>query len=98
MNTSRITEAANRIARYTKALEWLEQYGSTLRGSDKDGFSLYFRPHFASGCTGATEAIDVINAFAGYQIEEIIKAAIADCRNTIAMDREAILQEASHAE
>lgn len=98
MNTSRITEAANRIARYKKALEWLEQYGSTLSGSDKDGFSLYFRPLFAGSCVGATEATEVINDFARYQIEEIVKAAIANCRNTIVMDREAILQEANHAE
>lgn len=94
MNTTAIKIAVERIAEYELALGWLEQYGTSLSGRDKDGFGLSFHPGFASACVGAKEAKAVIDAFARHHIEAIVKDAIANCRNTMAIDRETIIREA----
>lgn len=98
MNTATIKEAADRIVRYKLALQWLEEYGHKLAGRSGDEFSLSFHPNLASACLGAKEAKEVIEAFAKFQIEQIVKDSIANCRNTIEIDRDTILREASNAE
>lgn len=93
MNVYRIKEAADRISRHETALKWLKQYGVQLTGHDKDGFRLTFHTNFAGSCAGATEAKEIIDALARFEIESIVQSAIRNCQNTIVMDRDAIRKE-----
>lgn len=95
MNALTIKIAAERIAMYELALKWLEEHGARLSGKAKDEFDLSFHPNYASACVGAKEAKDVIDAFARHHIEAIVNDAIANCHNTMAIDRATILREAS---
>lgn len=93
MNTDRIEAKAKEIARYSKALEWLEQYGTQLSGEDGDGASFELDLTFAGSCEGANEASAVIESYARIALPDLVKQSIESCRNSINMARDAIREE-----
>lgn len=93
MNAHRIKMAAERIDRNETALKWLEDYGVQISGHGKDSFRLTFHTNFAGSCVGASEAKEVIDAMARFEIGSIVQSAIRNCQNTIALDRDAIREE-----
>lgn len=92
MNETRIESAARRIAINKTALLWLEEYGVKLDGRG-DGLKIKINVHYAGACTGAKEATEVMESYARLSIPDVVKQAIASCKNTIQMDVEAIQEE-----
>lgn len=97
MNTTRISVAIRRIERNTAALKWLEEYGPRLRGSDKDSIGIVIRPHFAGSCAGSKEAAEVLETWARLSIMELVEKATENCRNTIEIHRQTIIDEVGRA-
>lgn len=93
MRIDRIQTCANRIAENEAALKWLEEYGVQLTGRDKDAATVSIRLAYAGAFAGAKEAERVLTALARFELPRIVESAIRNCRNTIAMDREAIREE-----
>ncbi|MBN7755444.1 hypothetical protein JYP46_01290 [Nitratireductor aquimarinus] len=97
MNTARISNAVREIERNTAALKWLEEYGVKLSMEPETSLGISVSPHFAGSCTGAKEASEVLTAFACRSIAELVETAIKNCRNTIEIHRQAIIDEAGRA-
>ncbi|PSM18261.1 hypothetical protein [Nitratireductor sp. StC3] len=97
MNTTRISTAVREIERNTAALKWLEEYGPGLRGLDKSSIGISVRPLFARSSVGSEEAAEVLEACARLGIMELVERAIENCRNTIEIHRQAIIDEAGRA-
>ena len=96
MNTSRIISAAKTIAECDEALVWLTEYGDRLSGRD-ESVSIQVRLNFAGSCRGAKEAESILSAKAMNDIQNIVAAAIEDCRNTIEICKQTILDETGGA-
>ena len=92
MNTSRIISAAKTIAEREEALAWLAEYGDRVSGRDESA-SIQVRLNFAGACRGAKEAEGILSAKALNDIQNIVAAAIVDCRNTIEICKQTILDE-----
>lgn len=94
MNVSRIKVAAETIEKRERALAWLEQYGSNLTGrADDTSASVSCHLNHASACPGSKEAAEVLSAYGRVFLPQIVKAAIACCRNDIELSRSAIAEE-----
>lgn len=93
MNTSLIKTAAADIEKNQKALEWFNEYGGLLLDRNSGGFKISVTLYSASACTGATEATEMLSAYATSMIEDILKAAERGCANTIEIRREQIKKE-----
>ena len=94
MNSKRILQAVKDIETNTAALKWLEEYGVKLTGQDRGQISFHVTIAFADQCVGATEAEEVLAAFARLEIKSLVQTSIRNCRNTIDMARAAIIEEA----
>lgn len=98
MDEYRITTAASTITKRKAALAWLEQYGVQLTGKgDCNYAAVNVHLNFASACAGSKEAAEVLSAYSRVHLPEIVKDAIACCRNDIAMSVDAIRKEIEKA-
>jgi len=93
MNTATIINAAADIEKNQKALNWLEEYGGLLLDRNSGGFKISVTLYSASACTGATDAAEMLAAYATSMIDDILKFAERGCANTIEIRREQIKKE-----
>lgn len=93
MNTARIARAIADIDTNTEALKWLQEYGPSLTGRDRDEASVNVRIAFAAACPGAKQAAEVLSSFATLSLPDLVQTAIKNCENTIEMARSAIREE-----
>ncbi len=93
MNHQRITAASADIAKYTKALAWLQGYGVNITSQKTDEIGVSVHPNYASSCGGSKEAAEVMSAYARINMPEIIKHSIECCKNTIEISKAAIREE-----
>ncbi|MEJ5026319.1 hypothetical protein [Brucella anthropi] len=99
MNLERINKATECIERNEKALKWLRNNHERLVSSGLFTVTVSIKSSFSHTGTGVNEALATIAAFAKHNIEKSIEDSIANCINTIAIERDAILREVSnHAE
>ena len=95
MNTVRIIQAVTDIEHNAAALKWLEEYGLQLDGRSKEHLTISVTLHFAGSCPGSREAQGILANFARLNIAEIVAKSINNCRNTIALAKSAIAEEAA---
>ena len=94
MDHNRVKLASENIEECERALRWLLKYGTELKNGIMNGeFSMAFTPRYAAGCDGAICASSKIANWAKFSIEKIVKDAIEDCRNTIEIEKTAIMAE-----
>ncbi|MBB3411267.1 hypothetical protein FHT87_005220 [Rhizobium sp. BK316] len=93
MNTNLIRVAASDIEKNQKALSWFEEYGHNLLSRDRGSFKIAVTLYAASACVGATEATEMLSAYAASMIEDILMTAQKGCANTIEIRRDQIKQE-----
>lgn len=92
MNVARIKEAAKTIEHYEAALKWLMEWGDRL--SEKGAATVRVDLHDAGSLPGASNAEEVLSAYASLSLHGVIlPMAIQSCRNTIAMEKDAIRLE-----
>lgn len=87
IDTIGVTQRANNIARLTKALAWLKEYGHTMNAKHRYSFDISVRPISASTLPGAKEAEEQMTAVARLHIENIVQHAIVDAENTIEIEK-----------
>ena len=92
MNVLRIKQAAEAISACEEALIWLDEFGARL-SSENGAASVSVHPTFANACRGAKQAQEMLSTMARFSLPEIVRAATANCRNTIELEREAIRRE-----
>lgn len=97
MNIGRIRACANRIEENEKALDWLTKYGESLTGRDNNA-TVKVRIDYARSCSGSAEAEALLSSYAQLTLPDLVKSALASCRNTIEIDREAIRAELDRGE
>lgn len=95
MNTARITQAVADIEHNAAALKWLEEYGAKLDVGSKEHLAINVTLYFAGSCPGAREAQSVLSSFARLAIADLVAQSIRNCRNTIALAKSAIAEEAA---
>ncbi|KAB2655939.1 hypothetical protein F9K94_15545 [Brucella tritici] len=95
MNLERINKATECIESNEKALKWLRNNHERLVSSGLFTVTVSIDQTFAHTGTGVREAMATISAFAKHNIEKSIEDSIANCINTIAIERDAILREVS---
>jgi hypothetical protein len=91
MDEHRIRVAANRIENCKAALAWLDEHGVKLTGRDDAIVKITLL--FADGCDGAKEATSIMESYARLDLPEVVKSAIACCRNDIDIETNAIRAE-----
>lgn len=93
MNTTKIISAAREIERNRDALKWLEEFGGTLTGADQEAASVHVKLNYGSAILGSNEAAEIMSTFAGKMLPEIVKMATSNCRNTIEILKQQIVDE-----
>lgn len=94
MDAEKVARQAKKIDSRRKALAWLDERGSKMTGHDDDyETSFSMKLMFAASCPGASEATEMMQAYARAHLPAIVKSAIECCRNDIAIAREAIETE-----
>lgn len=93
MDHRRFQLASERIEECENALRWLLKYGTELKDGMKNEFNMSFTASFAGSCDGVVSASSKIANWAKFSIEKIVADAIADCRNTIEIEKNAIRAE-----
>ena len=94
MDVRRIKSAVAIIERHQRALAWLEEYGSQLTGTNPTEISFEADVRFARSCHGASDAAEMLGNYARRSVPDLVRVAIENCRNTIAMEKAAIQEEA----
>lgn len=94
MNLARIQHSAAEIEKYEKALNWLVDHGQKI--TREMGERVSYKANFAGSCDGSSEASTVLAAMMSNRLPDLIPDAIDNCRNTIEIHRQVILDEASH--
>lgn len=95
MNLERINKATECIESNEKALKWLRNNHERLISSGLFTITVSISSNFRHTGTGVNEALKTISAFAKHNIEKAIRDSIANCTNTIEIERDAILREVS---
>ncbi|WP_378952259.1 hypothetical protein [Mesorhizobium sp. ANAO-SY3R2] len=99
MNEERIEDAARLIASRKRAMAWLEKFGPQLDGR-QDGQPVFsLRPmKIGGGQDGAVEAMELLAAYARFELPQIVKSALSCCRNDIDIARAQIRVEVGRGE
>lgn len=93
MNISKMRKALYHIEEREAALSWLEDYGVQLTGNDEAQATVTINLVFAGSAPGALQAKELMASYARLELPQIVKSAIACCRNDIEIFRSQVLEE-----